>query len=387
MLRALLPAALLCACLSAVAQAPAPAPAEEQPLAQDLHEEVVRIGVVVRDMFGRQEQRQIPVTIYRPAGDGPFPVAVFNHGRATTERRAQQGRSRPEPLARYLVRKGFVVLAPTRVGYGETYGEFDPETSGPCLAPRPEAMSLAASEQVLATVEFARTLPYADTARWIVLGTSVGGLATLATAWRNPPGLVAGINFAGGTGGDPERTPGQPCTPAALTHLWGTKGREARVPVLWLYWENDQYWGADNPRRWHKAWAEGAAPAAFHQLPAAGKDGHLGLTIDMDRWVPLVESFLAGLGFDRPGTVPRPPATAFAVVAEIDKVPASERARQAFYRRFLEAPLPRAFAIGARGVGWATGDWALGRALGNCERRGDACRLYAVDNDVVWSLP
>ena len=46
---------------------------------------------------------------------------------------------------------------------------------------------------------------------------------------------------------------------------------------------------------------------------------------------------------------------------------------------------PLAFAVGASGAaGWASGDWAMGRALGYCQRRGERCKLYAVDDDVVW---
>jgi hypothetical protein len=49
---------------------------------------------------------------------------------------AQPTRFRYEQQARYFVGKGFVVMVPTRVGYGETYDGFDPETSGGCSQPR-----------------------------------------------------------------------------------------------------------------------------------------------------------------------------------------------------------------------------------------------------------
>ena len=75
------------------AQTAAPAP---EIYSQDMREEIVRINVTVKDMYNRQETRPIPITIYRPAGDGPFPLFVLNHGRPTPERRAAQGRFRPE---------------------------------------------------------------------------------------------------------------------------------------------------------------------------------------------------------------------------------------------------------------------------------------------------
>ena len=42
------------------------------------------------------------------------------------------------------------------------------EQSGSCDDRRPEPMSLAASDQVLAKAVFAKSLPYVDTSRWQV---------------------------------------------------------------------------------------------------------------------------------------------------------------------------------------------------------------------------
>ena len=359
---------------------------EAEPLAADLREEVTRLSVTVKDLYGRRETRQIALTSFRPAGDGPFPLLVMNHGRASSDRRAEQGRQRYDVLARYLVAKGFAVFVPTRVGYGDTLGPFDPEDMGSCSQMRPQAAADAAADQVLATVAHAKTLPWVDAARWVVMGQSVGGLAVLAVAARQPPGLVAAINFAGGAGGSPDLRPGNPCSPLALSRLFESQGATASLPVLWIYWRNDRYWGAEWPRRWAQAWTDGGGKPVFHQLPDAGRDGHGGLRIDMDGWVPLVETHLAAAGYTRSGLVPRPPASGYAAIDEIDKLPLPPPQRERLYRRFLASPAPRAFAVGPDGAaGHASGDWAAGRALGFCQAaRGAACRLYAVDDDVVW---
>lgn len=380
---------LLLGCIASACGAIAPAqngPADEPALAQDLHEQVLRLPVSVKNVYGRDETRSIAITVFKPAGDGPFPLVIMSHGRATADRRAQQGRQRFEPLARYLVNKGFAVLVPTRVGYGDTYGDFDPEDHGACNAMRVEPVSIAASDQVIAALQFARTLPYVDVSRWVAMGQSVGGLTTVAVAWRNPPGLVGAINFAGGAGGDPKNRPGQPCSPLQIERLWRQHANTVQVPMLWLYWENDKYWGADIPKRWHQAFTEGGGRADLHTLPASGIDGHAGIGIDMNAWVPLVEVYLARIGFTTSGMMLRPPATHHARIDDVSKLPTSQHNREGAYKRFLEAKLPRAFAVGPKGAaGWATGDWAIGRALGSCQRRGgDRCRLYAVDDDVVW---
>jgi len=358
----------------------------EVPPLRDLREETRQISVTVKDLYSRQETRQIPVTIFRPKGDGPFPLVIMNHGRAVTDKRAAQGVQRYEHLSRYLVGKGFVVLLPTRVGYAQTFGDFDPEASGDCRSLRVEPMALAASDQVLATLEFAKTLPFVDASRWLVMGQSVGGLAAVATVGRQPAGLIGAVNFSGGVGGNPETQPGNPCGPQQVATAFGSFAKGAKVSMLWLYWQNDLYWGASTPRRWQEAWAAGGGLAEFQSLPPAGQDGHAGVNSDMDHWVPLVDDYLARLGFTKPGTVTRPPPSAFAKVDEADKLPANQATRDGAFRKFMESKTPRAFALGPNNAsGWASGDWAMGRALGFCARRGEPCKLYAVDDDVVWA--
>ncbi len=355
-------------------------------LARDMREETRQISVTVKDLYGRQETRQIPVTIFRPKGDGPFPLVIMNHGRATSEKRATQGVQRFEHLSRYLVNKGFVVLLPTRVGYAQTYGDFDPEASGDCRSRRIEPMAIAASDQVLATLDFAKTLPFIDATRWLVMGQSVGGFTAVATVGRHPAGLLGAVNFAGGVGGDPEKNPGNPCSPQQVGSVFGSFAQSAKVSMLWLYWQNDLYWGEGTPRRWHEAWTTAGGLAEYRSLPAVGQDGHAGVNLDMDHWAPLVDDYLARLGFGTPGVIARPPASAFAKVDEVDKLPANQAAKDGHYRKFLESRAPRAFAVGPNNaVGWASGDWAMGRALGFCARRGEPCKLYVVDDDVVWA--
>jgi dienelactone hydrolase len=245
-------------------------------------------------------------------------------------------------------------------------------------------MSIAASDQVLATVEFAKTLPYVDASRWLVAGQSVGGLTAVATVGRAPTGLIGGINFSGGTGGFPDTKPGNPCNPYATTQYWGEIAKNAKVPMLWLYWENDKYWGADIPKAWHKAWVDGGGKAQFKGLAAVGEDGHSGLGTDMDHWLPVVDAFLNQLGFDKPAIVKAPPPSAFAAIDATAAVPVGASGKAA-YAKFLEMAPPRAFAVSSKGgFGHARGDYAAGRALGNCQRFGNPCALYVVDADVVW---
>jgi hypothetical protein len=60
----------------------AQAPAAPEVRALDLRETVERIPVSVTDLTGREATRNIPLTVYRPDGPGPHPVAIVSHGRA-----------------------------------------------------------------------------------------------------------------------------------------------------------------------------------------------------------------------------------------------------------------------------------------------------------------
>jgi len=147
-------------------------------LAKDMNEQIVHINVTVKDYFGRQETRAIPVTVFRPDGNDRHPFLVFNHGRAPEDKHAAQGRYRPEHAARYFVAKGFAVFVPMRMGYWETYGDFDPEYSGSGYSI--EAMSVASSDQVLAVAEYAQSQPYIA-AR---VGSSPANRLAVLRQWR-----------------------------------------------------------------------------------------------------------------------------------------------------------------------------------------------------------
>jgi len=91
-------------------------------------------------------------------------------------------------------------------------------------------------------------------------------------------------------------------------------------------------------------------------------------------------------------TIPKRPAKSdYAAITELVKVPLTSSEGLEQYKRFLEAPVPRAFAIAPSQSNWAwnSGTWdAITLALTRWEQRaGQPCFLYAVDEDVVWQGP
>jgi dienelactone hydrolase len=357
-------------------------------LADDIHETVVWVPVTVKLASGRDHTADMILTHYRPKGEGPFPVVIVNHGRAPKEKRAEVPRHRQTGLARYWTRRGFAVFVPTRLGYGETSQRFDPESSGTCSAADYRPAVDAMVRHIAATIEFAREQPWSDMSRIVLMGASYGGFATIAANGRNFPGLTAAINFSGGMGGNPKQRPGRPCSPDRIAQVAAEAGKSAKVPMLWLYSENDKFWGAEWPLKWFAAYIKGGGRAELKMFPPVDDDGHKLFDKGFRLWRPVVDKFMSALGFPEPRSKDAPEASGFAGLEEASKLPyVKETAKSDGYQKFLDADLPRAFAIAPTG-NWAwrsaVGD-AMEQALANCERVAkQACKLYAVDDAVVW---
>ncbi len=112
-------------------------------------------------------------------------------------------------------------------------------------------------------------------------------------------------------------------------------------------------------------------------------------------WIAdLVSGISAGAG------VPGKTLIGFAQFEEADAVPFLRDSGREAYREFMTRPVPRAFAVAPTGAfGWATQGFQMSyrsgmradvieTAMERCNSRANgACRLYALDNRVVWTEP
>jgi len=260
-------------------------------------EEIVELPVTVRDFYGKPVSQSFKVTVFYDNAAPRAPYAIINHGRAVKkEDRAKVGRARYVDVARYLMGKGFAVFVPTRIGYGVTGGE-DVENTGTCQGKKYPPGYEAAAEQTRKVVDYARARPYVDPGRGLVMGQSFGGATAITIAAGNPQGVVATVNFAGGGGGNPIDFPEKPCRNDLLIEMFANYGKTARIPTLWVYSENDRYFGKEKPREWFKAFQDAGGKGEFVQLPAHGKDGHPSFTSNPTAWKPAFEDFLRRNGF------------------------------------------------------------------------------------------
>jgi dienelactone hydrolase len=346
-------------------------------LSAGLNERIVRIPV---DSTG---SITLETTIFKPDGAGPFPMIVFNHGKMPGDPHTQ-ARSRPLAFAREFVRRGYVVVAPNREGFAKSGGTYQQEG---CDV---EKNGSAQAADVAATIAYMSKASYVDASQIVVAGTSHGGLTAIAYGTQAAPGVRGLINFSGGLRQDA-------CSgwQDNLTHAFEVYGEQVHVPSLWLYGDNDSIWTPDLTRRMYAAYVNHGAAAKMVDFGAYKNDAHR-LVVDRDGvpiWWPSVDAFLTRIGMPtraeyRVEEPAGPPSSGYAAVDAINAVPYVDMAGRAAYRKFLRQYPSRAFALAESGAwSWAEGgDDPKSVALANCteENHGDPCRLYAVNDKVVW---
>ena len=257
----------------------------------------------------QEEVWAIPITqptiayVVRPAGNGPFPLVVMNHGVSLNQReRSFFPIVEFRDAAMWFARRGYMVVAPSGSGYGAAaldeperglYSSFYSKI-GSCDNPNFHDAGLAVALLDKWIIDYMADQKLIVPDNVIVVGQSAGGWAAIALSSRNVPGVRGIIVFAGGRGGRVGGKPNNNCAPDKLVAATGEFGRTARVPSLWIYIENDTFFGPAFSRRMHQAYTEAGGNAEYHLLPPFGDDGHF--LIDsadaIPLWSPLVSQFL-----------------------------------------------------------------------------------------------
>jgi dienelactone hydrolase len=264
-------------------------------------EEQTKVSVRVATAQGKAVEREIVVTVfYDDAAPRPYPVLVLNHGRSSKSAERAAVRSvQFSAASRWLTGLGFLVAVPIRVGYGATGGE-DVEDSGACARKNYPPVYLAATAQTLAVLGALRKRADVAKDRAVVMGQSFGGTTAITVASLNPVGVQAAINFAGGGGGNPKTRPHNPCSQAALLRLFADYGKTARIPTLWVYSENDLYFGPKLPKIWFEAFKASGGVGEYTLFPAYSDNGHLFFSRAPQLWQPRVLRFVESLGYQPP---------------------------------------------------------------------------------------
>src|ERR1700722_5672085 len=228
---------VLVVCIIAITVLAAIAFADHQPANRSIQEEAWAIPVT------------LPTIAYvvRPVGDGPFPLVVMNHGVSLNQReRSFFPLVEFRDAAMWFARRGYMVVAPSG-GYGA--GALDePERGlyslfyskiGSCDNPNFRGAGLAVALLDKWIIDYMADQKLIVPDDVIVVGQSAGGWAAIALSSRNVPGVRAIITFAAGRGGRVGGEPNNNCAPDKLVEATSEFGRTARIPMLWMYAEND----------------------------------------------------------------------------------------------------------------------------------------------------
>ena len=373
-LSALIGAAVLALSL-ALHSSPAPAVVLEAAL----NEQVTMIPVI-----SGSSAVQLETTIFKPPGDGPFPLVIMNHGKAIGNPH-DQPRDRFLAISREFVKRGYAVVIPMRKGFSKSSGDYvDPGCDM-------SAQGRGQADDLQGVLEYLDTQSWVDRDRVLIAGQSYGGLATIAFGARHFPGVRGLINFAGGL-----KMHGGSCRwQDSLVQAFAEFGAHTNLPSLWFYGENDQHFGPELAARMHDAYVQAGGLAKLIAYGPFKKDAH-GMSGSRDGvriWWPETEKFLREIGMPTEPVIAlsdevKIPKIEYAALDNVDAVPYLKDGGREQYRTFLGRSTPRAFAISPTGAwSWAEdGDDPVAQVLTDCQKHStEPCKLYAVDNNVVWS--
>jgi dienelactone hydrolase len=163
---AMLPVVVLTARVAAAQTTP---PAPSQPLPHET-------------LFYQNDGLRLEAYLYLPAGEGPFPLVVYNHGSAPA---GQEGREFAASfIAQLLLPAGYAVLVPERRGYGKSEGLPFSQDVGADRGQRFVQRQRQEASDVNAAADYVLARPGAplDRHRVAIIGYSFGGIVTTLAA-------------------------------------------------------------------------------------------------------------------------------------------------------------------------------------------------------------
>jgi len=333
---------------TALVLALAAAAAAEQGRAEEIRVDALNIPVTVSAASGSHSV-ELEAIVVRSDDKLSHPLAVLNHGSPRSANdRPMMTPYRIWAQAVEFARRGWVAVAFLRRGYGHSGGEWA-ENYGSCSNPDYADAGRAGASDIAAVARFMGTQPYVSKGKWISIGHSAGGFATVALTADPPSDLVAAIGFAPGRG---STAPDAVCGEKQLVSAFAQYGKTSRVPLLWVAAENDHFFGPRLVPLLASAFSRAGGNVTLVKTPAFGEDGHqlFSTASGIAIWSPIVDRFLAANNLvlrDHPIEIRLPNVT--------PPNSLSSRGREAF-ETYLESGPNKAFAIaGGQRFGWATG--------------------------------
>jgi dienelactone hydrolase len=316
--------------------------------------------------------------LVRPDEPGQYPLALINHGspRSAADRPNMTPLSMlPEAIE--FARRGWAAVVVMRRGYGGSDGGWA-ESFGSCNGADYLSAAKAAAYDLKTAADYLVKQRDIDGSRIISVGVSAGGFATVALTADPPPGLVAAISFAGGRGSPASN---QDCRSDRLVEAFRTMGKTSRVPMLWVYAENDHFFGPRLAQQLRQAFTGSGGNVEFIRAPAFKDEGHYlfsqgGISI----WSGYVDNFLKEHNLVlRTAMLPLPAPPDLRAPSALGKKGV------AAFQSYLGSGPHKAFAVAHDGsFGWTSGErtseTARDDALKYCQQHSKSCEVKFIDN-------
>jgi len=316
----------------------------------------------------------LEAVVVRADDNQRHPLAAFIDGTPETS---------PRPMlyvAQELARRGWTTVAVMRPGYGTSQGKEPPDTWGGTFM----AQANFAAQTLRETIRVMASMSYIDPSRSVVIGHSTGGLGAVAATVNPPANLAAGISFSGNNGS--QYSSGKldtVCDSADVIKAFASFGASSRIPMLWIYAQNDHHMGPALAQQYEQAFAGAGGKVDFEMAPAtpAGTDGHMlyAMAGEVPVWTPYLDKFFAAQKL----ALVSPPLTI--TVANIAPPAALDASGRAGFASYLAALPHKAFATSRSHWSWVsqsdTADEARQKAMAKCAAAtADPCKVVNVDD-------
>ena len=179
---------------------------------------------------------KLEALVMKEVGGGRRPVAIITHGQARDAEKNERLTPRIHlRTAREFARRGWLAVVVVRRGFGRSEGKQRFFTLRGCRDGDYAIPLDERTDDIEAAIKVIGRRLDADIGQIIALGQSYGGATVLNLAARNPNGLRAVINVAGGIRTLPgDGGPPVTCKPEDLVTAFARMGERSRIPPVAL---------------------------------------------------------------------------------------------------------------------------------------------------------
>lgn len=255
--------------------------------------ETTFVPIKAKGWLGSESTLRLETSIYKPSGEGRFPLVVLNHGSTGMGASPTSRSYRFLDLATFFLDRGFAVIVPMRKGRGKSEGSYAESEARSCdVANWPSGVN-SAIEDLDGILDWATKLPYVDSSKIVLSGISRGGYLSVAYPVRGAfrANVVGVINFVGGW-------VSSGCPQDFNLESYSAFGAKTKLPMLWLYAENDSYYSVDAIKGYATAFLAAGGNAELKLYSGIPGNGH-NLATSESAWGMDADKYLKSLHLGR----------------------------------------------------------------------------------------